>query len=135
MQKRKVGKIIQKNTTTNITHDQQTHKRSTTMILNWKHDGETKTRISADLANKKVSIENFTDDILDRAFGVKERPSWEDFKGLLSDRCVSPDLADIRLYLEQIGVQSYDELEIISKTEGRMAEDHYSLEIEDQEER
>ena len=100
------------------------------MILNWKHDGDLKTRIDADFANRTVSIENFTDSILDRAFGVKESPKWGDFEELLSDRCVPADLDDIDLYLEQIGLDSYDTLDIVSKTQGRMSEDRFSLEIE-----
>ena len=41
------------------------------------------TVIDVDFLEHKVSIQNKTDDILHRAFGVLEQPTWNDFENFL----------------------------------------------------
>lgn len=57
-------------------------------------------------------------------------PSWLDFLNFLEERCIPRDRAGLREYLETIGVDEYDPIEIIQKTFGRMAEDGQWLEME-----
>ena len=45
------------------------------------------TEIYVDFEHKKIRIVNRTDDIMKRAFGVNENPTWEDFEAFLEDRC------------------------------------------------
>lgn len=90
----------------------------------------TGTIIHADFRNETVEIENKTDRILDRAFGVKEKPTWQDFEGFLEERCFPRTRDKMKLVLKDVGVDYYDPLTIIGKTEGRMAEDDMWLEIE-----
>lgn len=73
--------------------------------------------------NRKVVVENRTDDILHRAFGVKVKPDWEDFEYFLESRCVPKSRAHIEDILNDLGLDFYDPLAIIEKTKGRMAED------------
>lgn len=89
------------------------------------------TIIYADYKNKKVTIENKTDRILDTAFGVNQNPTWEEYEAFLEDRCFPRTRDKLKLVLADIGVSCYDPLQIIRKTQGRMAEDHLWLEIED----
>ena len=42
--------------------------------------------IHVDFINKKVSVKNQTDRILDTAFGVNDNPTMEDFQRLLERR-------------------------------------------------
>ena len=49
----------------------------------------------------------------------------------LEDRCIPRSRAGLREYLEAIGVDKYDPLEIIQKTEGRMSEDNQWLKVEE----
>lgn len=89
------------------------------------------TVIYADFSDETVKSENFTDNIVKTAFGNNPLPSWEDFLGFLEERCIPRGRAGLREYLDAIGVDSYEPLEIIKKTEGRMAEDNQWLDVEE----
>ncbi len=56
----------------------------------------------------------------------KDRPSVP----FLQSRCFPPERDKIKLQLEALGIPFYDPLLIIEKTEGRMAEDHFWLKVE-----
>ncbi len=81
------------------------------------------TIIDVDFLSEKVQVVNFTDDNLYRAFGVVEHPTWKDFQDFLSDRVFPPTRGNVKELLEYLGLQSYDPLQILEKTEGRLAED------------
>lgn len=87
------------------------------------------TIIDVDYENEKVKITNFTDNLLFRAFGVNEHPTWKEFEEFLEDRCVPRTRHMLKGYLEDIGVDFYDPLAIIQKTQGRMAGDQQWIEI------
>lgn len=89
------------------------------------------TKICADFTDKTLSAENYTDNIVKTSFGKKEAPLWEDFESFLEERCVPNSRSGLREYLEAIGVEEYDPLEIIKKTQGKMAEDYQWLELEE----
>ena len=74
--------------------------------------------------------ENFTSDIVKTAFGNNTFPAWEDFEDFLEERCVPRGRSGIREYLEALGLDEHDPIEIIKKTRGRMAEDEQWLTIE-----
>ncbi len=78
---------------------------------------------------RRVVVENRTDVPFHRAFGMKARPTWEDFEEFLEERCMPRTRDRLRLVLEDIGVDSYDPMAIIEKTQGRMAEDGQWLKI------
>lgn len=88
------------------------------------------TTIIADMTDKVIHIENYTDRLIKTAFGNNFLPTWEDFKQFLEERCVPRARAGLREYLEEIGVEEYDPMEIIKKTEGRMAEDEQWIRVE-----
>lgn len=96
------------------------------------YDGEVLcTKIVADFTDETLSVENMTDHIIKTAFGKNEVPTWEDLQNFLEERCVPRNRSGIREYLETIGVEEYNPLEIIKKTEGRMAEDDQWIKLED----
>lgn len=98
------------------------------MKLNYIDDrGNILTEIYVSYKDNKVTIVNHTDDFMDRAFGINERPSIKDFEMFLESRCVPRTRDHLKLYLEEIGVDYYNPLLIIEKTKGRMAEDCNSL--------
>ena len=99
------------------------------MVLNYRNDKGICTVITADFRTETVTIENRTDVILHRAFGVKKNPTWEDFESFLEDRCFPGTRDKLKLVLQDVGVDYYDPLQIIRKTQGRMAEDHQWIEI------
>ena len=88
------------------------------------------TEIIADFTDETLSVENTTEHIVKTAFGKNEAPTWKDFQNFLEERCVPQSRSGIREYLETIGVESYEPLEIIKKTNGRMAEDNQWLKWE-----
>ncbi len=88
------------------------------------------TKIIADFTDETLSVENTTDHIVKTAFGKKEAPTWEDFQNFLEERCVPRSRSGVREYLETIGVESYEPIEIIKKTSGRMAEDNQWIKLE-----
>ena len=88
-------------------------------------------RIAADKAEQTICVDNLTADYLKLPFGNNPNPSWADYQHFLEDRCVPKTRAGLQEYLEAIGVDSYEPLEIIRKTQGRMAEDDLWLTVEE----
>ena len=96
------------------------------------YDGEVLcSQIVADFTDETLSVENATEHIVKTAFGKNEVPTWEDFQNFLEERCVPRSRSGIREYLETIGVERYEPLEIIKKTSGRMAEDNQWIQWEE----
>lgn len=89
------------------------------------HDDMLCTIIDVDFRHKKVFITNKTNRILLRAFGVVTDPDWEQFEYFLESRCFPRTRAYAKEILRDLGLDSYDPLQIVEKTQGRMAEDHH----------
>ena len=88
------------------------------------------TRIAADFTDKTIAAENNDCPLIKTAFGKKVFPDWDDFNEFLESRCVPCGRAGLREYLETLGLDEYDPLEIIKITHGRMAEDNQWINIE-----
>ncbi len=88
------------------------------------------TKIIVDFTDETLSVENTTEHIVKTAFGKNEVPTWDDFQNFLEERCVPRSRSGIREYLETIGVEEYNPIEIIKKTSGRMAEDNQWIKLE-----
>ena len=82
------------------------------------------TEIYVDFEHKQIKIINRTNDIIKRAFGVNENPTWEDFESFLEARCFPNSRALKKTILQRIGVESYDPLQILELNKGRTAEDN-----------
>ena len=102
------------------------------LLLSWFNDDELCSAVAADLTEETLCAEDFTDNWLHTAFGRNPAPSWKDFMELLEDRCIPRTRAGLREYLEALGLDAYDPLQIIRKTGGRMAEDHQWIRIEEE---
>ena len=106
-----------------------THNRNKLLQLQFYHGDSLCTTILADETAEKVLIENHTSDPLYTAFGVNNNPAWQDYQSFLEERCIPKSRAGLQEYLNAIGVDEYQPLEIIRKTKGRMAEDRSWLEV------
>ena len=71
-------------------------------------------------ATQKVSVYNFTDDMVSRAFGINENPDWKDFEEFLETRCMPRTRYGIREELKVLSMENYDPFLIVEKTEGRV---------------
>lgn len=87
--------------------------------------------IFADFTDQTLVAENHVEDFVKTAFGNHQTPDWSDFMTFLSSRCIPSRRAGLREYLEAIGVGEYDPMEIIQKTQGRMAEDQQWVCVEE----
>lgn len=81
------------------------------------------TIIDVDFLNQRVMVQNKTKDMLRRAFGVIENPTWDDFETFLKDRCFPATRGNAKAILKALQLTSYDPLQIVEKTRGRTAED------------
>lgn len=81
-----------------------------------------------------VKVKNFTDDLLDRAFGINESPNFSDFEEFLEDRCFSKGRPDVKEILRFLGLDFYDPLDIVYVTHGVIQGDFYWLRFDDQKE-
>ena len=89
------------------------------------------TKICADYTEQNLAVENYTENLVKTAFGKNEVPTWQDFVNFLEERCIPRSRSGLREYLEAINVEEYDPLEIIKKTQGRMAEDDQWIRLEE----
>lgn len=103
--------------------------RDYTLRMDYMNGGECCSRLLVSFQNRQVVAANETDVPFHRAFGIKARPTWEDFQAFLEERCMPRARDRLRLILEDIGVDSYDPMAIIEKTQGRMAEDGQWLKL------
>lgn len=88
------------------------------------------TVIDVDENRRNVSVFNFTNDCMLRAFGKNEAPTFEEYEEFLKSRCFPESRDKMKLILKDLGLPFYDPLLIIQKTEGRMAEDDFWIKTE-----
>lgn len=88
------------------------------------------TVIDVDERNRKVAVNNFTNNFILRAFGREEKPTFEQYEEFLESRCFPRSRDKMKLILEDLNLPFYDPFMIIEKTQGRMAEDNCWIKIE-----
>ncbi|MCD8098006.1 MAG: helix-turn-helix domain-containing protein [Lachnospiraceae bacterium] len=88
------------------------------------------TLLDVDERRQKIRIYNYTDDLLFRAFGRTEHPTYQQYEEFMESRCFPRSRDKLKLQLAELGVPFYDTLLIIEKTEGRMADDEFWIRIE-----
>lgn len=110
--------------------EQKTQLQHELTVMTYRDGEKVCTRIAADFTDKTLCVENAVDDPAKTAFGADLHPAWEDLQDFLEERCVPRERAGIREYLEALGLEEYDPLEIVRRTQGRMAEDDQWLEVE-----
>lgn len=82
------------------------------------------TLIDIDFKHEKIYIQNYTDQIPLRAFGVLTEPKWSDFEYFLEERCFPRTRDHAKEILREMNLPFYDPLLIIEKTQGYMEGDH-----------
>ena len=95
-----------------------------TLRMMYMNGQKTCTIIDVDFMNERILIKNRTDDVLHRAFGVIEKPTWEQFQEFLADRCFPKTRGNLKSILKELNIDSYDPMQIVEKTKGRTADDN-----------
>ena len=113
-----IGRYINKKPTKNFTHK-----------ITYMFGHKPMTIIYVDFLNKKIQIQNRTDNIYDRALGKVLNPNWNQFEIFINDRVVPKERIDLDKVLKVIGVDYYDPFLIINKTRGRMEGDKFWMRI------
>ncbi len=88
------------------------------------------TIIDVDEMKEQVEIHNYTDNRQFCAFGVNEHPSYQEYQDFLESRCFPRERDKMKIMLKALDLPFYDPFMIIEKTNGRMAEDDFWIEIE-----
>lgn len=88
------------------------------------------TIIDVDEIRQKVRVYNYTNNLLMRAFGRNSEPSFAEYEEFLESRCFPSSRDKMKLELERLEIPFYDPIMIIEKTEGRMGEDDFWIQIE-----
>ncbi|SEK95509.1 putative transcriptional regulator [Pseudobutyrivibrio ruminis] len=105
--------------------------KKTPLRLWYMHNNKRCTMIDVDDSKQFVKIKNYTDDIMFRAFGINEEPTYLDYLEFLESRCFPRTRDKIKIILDELQIPFYDPFLIIKKTEGRMAEDDFWISIEE----
>ena len=98
-----------------------------TLRMTYMHGQNPCTIIDVDFLNERVIVKNRTDDMLHRAFGVVENPTWQQFQEFLKDRCFPETRGNLKSVLRDLNLDSYDPLQIVERTKGKTADDNLWL--------
>lgn len=88
------------------------------------------TVIDVDDIKQQVKIKNFVPNIMFRAFGKIDNPDYKMYEEFIESRCFPRTRDKMKLILEDMNLPFYDSFLIIEKTNGRMAEDDFWIDIE-----
>lgn len=105
-------------------------KKSTPIRLWYMHNQTVCTIIDVNEMSREIKIFNYTDNLMFRAFGVEENPDYKMYIEFLESRCFPKSRDKMKLVLKDLDLPFYDPFMIIEKTEGRMAEDDFWIQIE-----
>ena len=104
--------------------------QTTPLRLRYMFREELCTLIDVDERLRTVQIRNYTNKLQFRAFGRIEVPTFAQYEEFLESRCFPRERDNVKLVLKQLDLPFYEPLLIIEKTEGRMAEDDFWIQIE-----
>ena len=103
------------------------------MVIDYYNGDKLCSTIYVDSSNKEVRVKNYTDDNIERAFGINENPKWQDFETFLENRCFPRDRQNLKYELKKMGLNEYNPLEICKATNGRNYKDNQWMNIQDTE--
>ena len=88
------------------------------------------TVIDIDEPKRKVRIQNYTNELMYRAFGKNTEPTFEDYEAFIESRFFPRTRDKMKLELKRLDIPFYDPILIIEKTEGRMEDDDFYIIID-----
>lgn len=115
---------------TGILDEFQVPEKKLPVRLKYMYGEQLCTVIDVDDRTRQVRIKNFVTDPLFRAFGRTAEPTYEEYEEFLESRCFPPTRDKMKIILKELNLPFYDPFMIIQKTQGRMAEDNFWIQIE-----
>ena len=98
--------------------------------LYYMNNNDISTIIDVDVINRRVTFRNYTDNIIYRAFGNKEKVTYEEYESFLEERCFPKEKDKMKIELSRLNLPYYDPYMIIEKTQGRLEDDNCWIKIE-----
>ena len=99
------------------------------MVLLYKKGDIPCTKITVDYKTDTVEIENYTEDLLDRAFGIIEHPTMKDFEEFIEDRSIPQSRYHFRTEMALLGIEDTSPLGIVKHFHGRCAGDNFCIDF------
>lgn len=90
-------------------------------VMYYMYEDEVSAKITVE--NGQVSVENYTDDLVKKPFGVFDQPSYKQFQNFLEKRCFPRSRYNCRQLLDDAGLDYYDPYRIVKLTHGAMCDD------------
>lgn len=87
-------------------------------------------RIFYDLKKRKISFENYSQNIYALPFGRKTEATFKDFEYFLGERCFPKERANCKELLRSLGLSHYNPYDIVKITHGVMYSDYIWLRFE-----
>lgn len=81
---------------------------------------------------REVTFENYSDDVLLVAFGVRTEVTYEDLEEFYEDRCFPRERANAKDLLHGLGLDYYEPEAICRKTHGMQFDDFMWLQFSDE---
>lgn len=98
-------------------------------VFNWYCNGQLTAVVTADYTQKTVEVKNLVNDSYYLPFAPDIKPSFTQWQAVLTSHCPSKNNAFIDQFLESIGLDHYDVLEIIKKTNGKAYHSPCTIEL------
>lgn len=86
--------------------------------------------VVVDHKEHNVHCVNYTDDVTLKPFGVNSNPSVADAAEFFESRCFPRERRNCEQLLADLGLDSYNPLDIVRKTHGRQLEDYCWIKFE-----
>lgn len=101
--------------------------------MSWGFDYMQKDRVLATVTciDDKITLVNYTDDIIDRPFGTNLNPTYEDIENLYIERVFPKERFNAKQILKG-KLYGYDPYAIIRDTHGILVDDYYWLRFDDE---
>ena len=84
------------------------------------------TSVRMDNKTKKITFQNYTDNIINRVFGVRKNgeATYEDLMDFFKERTFPENVSDLDNVLKILGLKKYDPYLMCKKRQGRTPRDH-----------
>lgn len=84
------------------------------------------------IRGSEVTFENYSDNVLLVAFGVRIKVTYKDLEEFYEDRCFPRERTNAKDLLHDLGLDSYDPEAICRKTHGMQFDDFMWLQFSDE---